>query len=248
MRTNSLCTPNRKPWRRLFPFLFTLAAAIRISLAVEVCDIAIVSFQGEPAALLRPSQQISHAHRGVTGAVEDFTKNGAGHLLFKGSQTYSEKTNTVHFHTAERARIVVAGETEELPELPKIELDLAVRTEPRPVSKRIVSLEGKVRWCPDLTSPVLAREQKAAETLNEGRKLVRTAVESSGYSPKGLAELALTNGLGLGVYQLPIIREATFDSSRICKPEEVLVNFTVAESGSASPQALILLVSIHGAP
>jgi hypothetical protein len=232
----------------LYSFIFALLAAFQGAHATEVCDIAIISFKGEPAALLRPSQRISHPEHGVTGAVENFTKDGTGHLLFKGSQTSSEKTNTVHFHTAERARIIVAGETGELPELPKVELDLAVRNEPHPAGKRTVSLEGKVRWCPDLTSPLLAREQKAAETINESRKLFRTAVESSGFSPKGLAELALTNGLGLGVYQLPVIREATFDSSRICKQEELLVNFTVAESGSASPQALILLVSIHSAP
>jgi hypothetical protein len=214
--------------------------------AGQICDIAVINFQGDHSVLLNPRRVIRNSQGGLAAAIQDFEQAGKSHVLYTGSKPING-TNSARFTTNEQAKFVVSGETGELPELPKIELKLTVQSVPQMGSLK-VSFSGTIRWCPDLFKSGFAVEQTRAKQINQTRKVIQVEQSSTGYSANQFVQLAMTNSAGSGVYQLPIIREAQFDSSRTCKANEVIVNFTVAESGVASPEALVLLVLLREEP
>ncbi len=235
----------RNSFTSLLVVLFAFLLGGRNVAAAQICDTAILIFKSDQTALLNPAQVVRKARPGISSAIEELNKAGKCHLLYKASQALTNGTNAARFNAIERVKIVVSGEDGELPELPKIELDLAVRSVEQGAGNLKVSFEGKVRWCPELMNQVFVTSQKAVGKLNESRRLLRTAAGTNGQSGNGLVQLVLTNNTGSGMYQLPVIKEAQFDSSRICKPNELMLNFTVAESGTASPEALLLLLVIR---
>lgn len=213
--------------------------------AADVCDIAIIAFKSDQSAILHPERIISNRNGGVASAIQDFQKAGECHLLYSASRPFLRETNLIQVHSVERVKMMISGELGDLPELPRIEFDLSVRAIRQSATRLKISSNGKVRWCPELMNPQFIQAQTAVSKLNGSRKLIRTAEEQSGFSGNTLLRLALTNTAGSGVYELPIVREAQFDSSRICKPNELMLNFTIAESGTTAPQVLILLLSVR---
>lgn len=208
--------------------LLLLFASALAAISAEV-NLAVIRFQPDDKKLLLASAQTFVGNlpdlktRKAESILLELQKNGLAAIVFQTTQNIpAGQTN--HIETNQTARVVMPGDTQDLPPVTRLALkfDLNAALEGE---KLALSWRGSVRWSPQIVD---ASGQGAIIRRQSGTNI--TFIRP--FAPTGRA---------VG-FEYPILRETAFQSSKTLRDGELSITSTTAETGGAPPEMLLLCI------
>jgi hypothetical protein len=149
-------------------------------------------------------------------------QRGEAELLYQSAESFTDG-KPKHIEKSELATVVLPGETTALPPITRlaINFDLAWSA-----AQSTLAWNGFVKWSPQLVD-------RAALTLLTRAQTNLTIIRP--FAPSGQT----------AAFEYPILKETTFQSSKITKPGELIITSTAAEAGGTPPEVLLLCLWIE---
>lgn len=155
----------------------------------------------------------------------------------------------VRFDALEERPVVLLGNKDALPPAPKFGLTLEVTTKPVDANKFTLSWAGSLKWSPQLIDRWQFNREQFLSFAAKGAAVAKTVMDKDHRDPLdiGLKVGELFSGRDTGpaagqLWELPVVKEVAFTSSRLCHDQELIMNSTVSEVGGRPAQAIILVM------
>lgn len=185
--------------------------------AAEV-NLALIRFQPNNKKLLLESAQTIVGNAADLRAMQaTLEKKGTSEVIFEAHAHISDG-QTNKFATNQTARVVMPGQTEDLPPITRLAVQFDVS-----VNQTAVSWTGSVRWSPQII-----------DASGMGAVIRR----QSGTNVTFIRPFA-PNGRAAG-FEYPVLKETFFQSSKILRKGEVAISSTTVETGGSAPEMLAL--------
>jgi hypothetical protein len=160
----------------------------------------------------------------------------------------------IKFDAMEERPVVVMGKKDSLPPATKFGLSLEMTSKPMTADRFALSWTGTVRWSPELIDSWTLAPGRFISFLSTAAQAAAPLLAKNGGGTDQQIRAGMDIGMGFArlwqpsqaaegqVYEMPVIKEIAFQSSRICHDGELLLNSTVSEAGGRTPQAIVLLI------
>ena len=232
---------------------------VRTDLAIQNLGLHIALLRFEPkdkANLIQPLKKIlagvihkDELHeKGLTHVIEALSAYGQVDVLHRSDRDVIISADSkVKFDSLEERPIVMLGTKDGMPPTPKFGLSLDVSAKPIDVDKFALSWNGSLRWSPELIDRWKFNPQQFLSFASNAAKLASDLTKKEEQNPLDIglsvAQLFKASDKAPGqVFELPVVKEIAFQSSRVCHNEELIVNSTVSEVGGRPAQAVVLLI------
>ncbi len=214
-------------------------------------DVSVVRFK--PLKADRVLQGFKDLTGDLASVIERLQKEGEVSVLYNATREVRlENNNMAKFDALETRPVVIIGHKDApLPPATSYGVTLEIIARTMDTNRFGLSWTGSVSWSPEIVDRW--KGDKFLSFVNTAAGLAKTASTLTGDSAKvnasadmglGLAELFNPKGKPTDneIYELPVNKTISFQSSRNCRSGELLVNSTTAEMGNKEAQTILLLI------
>jgi hypothetical protein len=221
--------------------------------------IALLRF--EPSAktnLVRPFKKMLEGQvqtsmlqeKGLNHVIELMSNFGTVDVLHRADRDVVIAADSrVKFDALEERPVVVVGKKDLLPPSTKFGLSLEVTAKPIDAHRFSLSWNGSLRWSPQLIDRWKFNPQKFLSFAGSAAQAANTLMAKEDKDPLeiglSIAQLFKTDNAAPGdgqIYELPVVKEISFQSSRVCWDNDLILNSTVSEVGGRPAQAIVLVI------
>jgi hypothetical protein len=188
--------------------------------------------------------------RGLTYVIEVLSAYGAVDVLHRSDRdVILAPDSKVRFDALEERPVVLLGNKDALPPTPKFGLTLEVTTKPLESGKFTLSWTGSLKWSPQLIDRWQFHPEQFLSFAAKAGAVAKDLMDKKHQDPLdiGLKVGELFSSKDSGptagqLWELPVVKEVAFQSSRVCRDQELNLNSTVSEVGGLAAQAIILVM------
>jgi hypothetical protein len=197
-----------------FILLFTLATK---TFAASEVTLAFIRYQPEKKTdLLAPVRLNIPAAKLRTDAIlTELKKKGTAALIYQTTELLPED-KPKQFEKTENATVLLPGEETEFPKITKLALKFQIQD----TGRHHLAWNGTIHWSPE----IFDQTQKFLTQPKTNVTIIRP------FAPAG-------NTTG---FEYPVLKQTTFQSSKLAKDGELIITSTTAESGGRPPELLLL--------
>jgi hypothetical protein len=247
--------------RHSISFLFLLIAlTFQAGRAEDLkMEVGIIRFRPKTSLdLLRPPDEVIRNHGGKTppqlnsvkAVVSALERAGVADALVSTNITLAGETTVLDIK--ERYLLTTPGGGQSLPDVTKVALHLEMRNGIPRGPNREIRWKGDLQWSPELIDYLDGRVMRfrgAFVAEEEGKEKKSAGNPSVGVAQATSAEWLSTNvirvafpGQEKGIFELPVVKSSSLSGSKWVRPEQPILQSTVAEGGGTSSQAIILVL------
>lgn len=213
----------------------------------------------EPASrtnLVRPFKKMIEGHvqaevlreKGLTHVIEVISNFGTVDVLHRADRdVVIAPDSKVRFDATEERPVVVVGVKDVMPPSTKFGLSLEVTARPIDPHRFSLSWNGSLKWSPELIDRWKFNPQKFLSFASSAALTANNLLAKEEKDPLqiglSVAQLFRADTPAAGqIYELPVVKEIAFQSSRVCWDNELILNSTVSEVGGRPAQAIVLVL------
>jgi hypothetical protein len=226
-------------------------AALSQTLSLEV---TVLLFK--PAKAERLMRGFKDLKGDLSSVVESLKPDGTVNVLYNATRDLRlEDKARAKFDALETRPIILIGKPS-APIPPATAYGLKLEVTARPGSSNVFGLgwEGEVSW-----SPEIVERWQGEKFLNFASSALGTLKQAGVIGGKeaktgdmGLELAQLFNPKGKSsdneIYELPVNKTVSFNSSRNCRDGELIINATTSEMGNKEAQTILLIIVPHISP
>jgi hypothetical protein len=188
--------------------------------------------------------------KGMNAVIEGLSAHGVVDVLHRSERVMAlGLDNKAKFDALEERPFVLIGNKDMLPPATKFGLSLEMTGKPVDAEQFGLSWAGTLKWSPELIDRWSLNSEKFLSFTTGAAKLAQNIAGKADKDPVdiGLSVVQLfkpnDNQPAAGqIYELPVVKEIAFQSSRLTKNNELIFNSTVSEVGGRPAQAVVLVI------
>lgn len=188
--------------------------------------------------------------KGLNAVIEGLSTAGVVDVLHRSERVMIlGGEGKAKFDAVEERPFVLIGNKDMLPPATKFGLSLELNGKPVDDTSFALNWNGTLKWSPELIDRWSLNTEKFLSFTTGAAKLAQGIAGGSAKDPVdiGLSVVQLfkpqDNQPAAGqIYELPVVKEIAFQSSRLAKNNELIFNSTVSEVGGRPAQAVVLVI------
>jgi hypothetical protein len=190
--------------------------------------------------------------KGLNAVIETLSSHGVVDVLHRSERgVVLGGEGRAKFDAMEERPFVLIGNKDMLPPATKFGLSLELNAKPVDAEQFAINWNGTLKWSPELIDRWSLNSERFLSFTTGAAKLAQnlTAGAKGGKDPVdiGLSVVQLfkptdNQPVAGQIYELPVVKEIAFQSSRVCKNGELIFNSTVSEVGGRPAQAVVLVI------
>lgn len=244
----------------IFLLTFLAPAAIAADSTRNLAlHVALLRFQPkEKTDLIKPFKSLLDGQvkpedlktKGMTAVIEGLSAHGVVDVLHRSERgMILAPDSKAKFDALEERPFVLIGNKDMLPPATKFGLSLDIAIKPMEAERFALMWTGTLKWSPELIDRWSLNSEKFLSFTTGAAKLAQDLTSKNNSNPLdiGLSVVQLfkpgSDSPAAGqIYELPVVKEIAFQSSRVCKDNELIFNSTVSEVGGRPAQAVVLVI------
>lgn len=188
--------------------------------------------------------------KGMNAVIDGLSSHGIVDVLHRSERAMVlGGEGKAKFDAIEERPFVLIGNKDMLPPATKFGLSLELTGKPVDSDQFSLAWNGTLKWSPELIDRWSLNTEKFLSFTTGAAKLAQNLTGKSDQNPLdiGLSVVQLFNPNSSApaagqIYELPVVKEIAFQSSRLSKNNELIFNSTVSEVGGRPAQAVVLVI------
>jgi hypothetical protein len=189
--------------------------------------------------------------RGLNAVIEGLSSHGTVDVLHRSERGVAlGGEGKARFDAMEERPFVLIGNKDMLPPATKFGLSLELTAKPADGEQFALNWNGTLKWSPELIDRWSLNSERFLSFTTGAAKLAQNLTGGKGGKDPidiGLSVVQLfkpadNQPVAGQIYELPVVKEVAFQSSRVCKNSELIFNCTVSEVGGRPAQAVVLVI------